>query len=79
MSAEDAGTLVSANISRDEVALWIFTGMSGCTPPSHLNTEQAIADIEADPRTTEGWRRCQRGADNVLAQLMTKFAPGVLS
>lgn len=76
MSTEDAGTLVSANISRDEVALWIFTGMSGCSPPSHLSTEQAIADIEMDPRAADGWRRCRLGADNVLAQLMTKFAPG---
>lgn len=74
-----ADQLVAANISRDEVALWIFTGMSGCTPPSHLNTEQAIADIESDPRTADSWRRCKLGADNVLAKLMAKFAPGQAS
>ena len=71
--------LAFANISRDEVALWIFAGMTGCVPPSHLTTEQAVADIEMDPRTADGWARCRRGADNVMARLMEKFAPGVPS
>lgn len=71
----DPGRLVTANISRDEVALWVFEGFHQKRVPAHLTTEQAIADLKAAGR----FRNYQLVADRILEGLSEKFAPGLPS
>lgn len=64
-----------ANLSRDEVALWVFEGSHQKRIPSYVSTEQAIADLKAAGR----FLNYQLVADRIMEGLMEKFAPGVPS
>ena len=73
--SRDPGRLVTANISRDEVALWVFEGSHQKRIPPEISVEQAIADLKAAGR----FAPYQLVADRVLEGLTEKFAPGLPS
>lgn len=74
--SKETGHLATANLSRDELALWIFSGVYGVRPQAGRDQNEAIADIMVLPDGPTAWARCQRGADYVILMLASKFESG---
>lgn len=62
-----------ANLSRDQMALWIFEGMSGLRPPKPQPFEQTIAELDEAPNVD--FDRFRTAADHVMQQFMAALVP----
>ena len=72
----DKGKIVHTNISRNEMALWIFAGITTQRPPADLATDDAIRDILGLADGDKIWKVYQNAADYTLDKLCENFPRG---
>lgn len=69
MAEEDVKEEIhSINIGVDQMALWIYTGITGYRPPDDMSVETAINELDPEARA-----RCRVAAITVLDRMVEYF------